>query len=278
MRCVAVTLIDVVGSPLPCPCACHQTLTLEQRAVAVTALFRFDDTMRGFGYEPIYDLNAHQLFRQAQAKNDTGYRGVAVRDESCIYRRLVGFAAHELLHALNGDVTKANYGIPFGLPYGVPDDLPPGEEAAFLDPYNRAEARAFLGIGALAEAAWGVDWEIRTARDVGTYGFPGGNAIVDVAPGFRAVPHWDRVHHPAAYYRFARALEAEERGWFTEERVQGLVARLEAAEAIGARQRKTPWPAALPFARREPRLPGRNDPCLCGSGKKFKKCCAAPSA
>lgn len=20
-------------------------------------------------------------------------------------------------------------------------------------------------------------------------------------------------------------------------------------------------------------LPGRNDPCLCGSGKKFKKCC-----
>jgi uncharacterized protein YecA (UPF0149 family) len=21
------------------------------------------------------------------------------------------------------------------------------------------------------------------------------------------------------------------------------------------------------------KLPGRNDPCLCGSGKKFKKCC-----
>ena len=32
--------------------------------------------------------------------------GIAVRDESCIYRRLVGFAVHELLHALNGDVTS----------------------------------------------------------------------------------------------------------------------------------------------------------------------------
>jgi len=24
--------------------------------------------------------------------------------------------------------------------------------------------------------------------------------------------------------------------------------------------------------------PGRNDPCPCGSGRKFKKCCAAGSA
>ncbi|MBX3680834.1 MAG: SEC-C domain-containing protein, partial [Rhodocyclaceae bacterium] len=23
-------------------------------------------------------------------------------------------------------------------------------------------------------------------------------------------------------------------------------------------------------------LPGRNDPCPCGSGLKFKKCCGAP--
>lgn len=27
---------------------------------------------------------------------------------------------------------------------------------------------------------------------------------------------------------------------------------------------------------RRPDLPGRNDPCLCGSGLKFKKCCGAP--
>ena len=23
-------------------------------------------------------------------------------------------------------------------------------------------------------------------------------------------------------------------------------------------------------------VPGRNDPCPCGSGRKFKKCCGAP--
>lgn len=27
----------------------------------------------------------------------------------------------------------------------------------------------------------------------------------------------------------------------------------------------------LPF--RAPKLPGRNDPCPCGSGRKFKACC-----
>ncbi len=31
-------------------------------------------------------------------------------------------------------------------------------------------------------------------------------------------------------------------------------------------------PASEPAHRSEPRI-GRNDPCPCGSGKKFKKCC-----
>jgi uncharacterized protein YecA (UPF0149 family) len=30
----------------------------------------------------------------------------------------------------------------------------------------------------------------------------------------------------------------------------------------------------VPFVREEPRV-GRNDPCTCGSGKKYKKCCGA---
>lgn len=30
----------------------------------------------------------------------------------------------------------------------------------------------------------------------------------------------------------------------------------------------------LPFVRDAPKV-GRNDPCPCGSGKKFKKCCDA---
>jgi hypothetical protein len=32
---------------------------------------------------------------------------------------------------------------------------------------------------------------------------------------------------------------------------------------------------SLPYGRDVPRI-GRNDPCPCGSGKKYKKCCAAP--
>ena len=33
-------------------------------------------------------------------------------------------------------------------------------------------------------------------------------------------------------------------------------------------------PASLPFEREAPKV-GRNDPCPCGSGKKYKKCCGA---
>jgi hypothetical protein len=34
--------------------------------------------------------------------------------------------------------------------------------------------------------------------------------------------------------------------------------------------------AELPFRRSTPKV-GRNDPCSCGSGKKFKKCCGQAS-
>lgn len=36
-------------------------------------------------------------------------------------------------------------------------------------------------------------------------------------------------------------------------------------------------PRQDPARRAEPKI-GRNDPCRCGSGKKFKKCCGAQSA
>ena len=39
------------------------------------------------------------------------------------------------------------------------------------------------------------------------------------------------------------------------------------------RQRST-MPASLPVRRRAPKV-GRNDPCPCGSGRKYKHCCAA---
>jgi hypothetical protein len=46
------------------------------------------------------------------------------------------------------------------------------------------------------------------------------------------------------------------------------LARQEAVEPVGAEERPTP------VVRSSPKI-GRNDPCPCGSGKKFKKCCGA---
>jgi hypothetical protein len=249
-------------------------LTLQQRIAGVESLYRFDDALRGWGYQPIYELAADTLYRKAQAENDPSYRGIALRDDACLYRRLVGFAVHELVHALEGDVTKANYGIPWAAPYNVPADLPVGQEAEWLHPHNVAEARAFVGVGPVARALFGIDWGVYTARDVGTYGFVGGNAIAPSPRGCRPVPHWDCVHHQKEYYARARALEDAERGYFTEQRLRDYVARFAVAEARGRAVRKIKFPPAADLARIPPRLPGRNDPCLCGSGEKFKKCCA----
>jgi hypothetical protein len=270
-----LTLVEALSDPVPCPCFCHETLTLEQRVAGVEAMVRFDDTMRGWGYEPLYEPNAHALWREAQKKNDPGYRGVAVRDDACLYRRLVGFAVHELIHGLCGDTTQANYGIPFGVPYGVPAELPPDREREWLHAFNLSEARAYVGVGPLSDALYGIDWAVYTARDVGTYGFAGGNAIVPVPPGCRAVAHVDRNLQPARYYALARKLEEEARAWFTPDRVRELVARLGEAEAAGRAARKRPFPPAEEIARLPPRKPGRNDPCPCGSGEKLKRCCGA---
>ncbi|HXU71491.1 MAG TPA: SEC-C metal-binding domain-containing protein [Polyangia bacterium] len=270
-----LTVVDALSSPYPCGCDCFRSLTVEERTAGVEALYRFDDALHGWGYEPIYELAFFKFFRKAQADNDPNYRGIAMRDDACVYRRLVGFAVHETIHALEGDPSKANYGIPWGAPYNVPVDVAEGEEAAYLHRFNVGEARAFVGVRAVAVKLFGIDWGVYTARDVGTYGFAGGNAIVPAPPGFRQVPHWDRGHHRREYYARARALEEAERGYFTDEKLADYAERFAAAEAAGRKRRQDARPPAEKVARIAPRLPGRNDYCLCGSGEKFKKCCAA---
>ena len=268
------TVVDALSSPYPCGCDCFRSLTLAQRIQGVEAMYRCDDALRGWGYQPFYELGSDRLYKEQQAKNDPKFRGVAMRDEACVYRRLVGFAVHEVIHALEGDTSKANYGIPWGAPYSVPVELPEGEEEAYLHPHNVGEARAFVGVTPVAAALFGVDWGVYTARDVGTYGFPGGNAIVPAPRGCRQVPHWDRGHHPREYYERAKPLEAEARAYFTDDKLREYAARFAEAEAAGRKKRKAPFPPAEKLARIPPRLPGRNDNCLCGSGEKFKKCCA----
>lgn len=269
------TVVDALRMPYRCACDCHRALSLEQRTQGVAALYRFDDVMRGLGYEVVWDLGASVLWRVAQAMDSAAYRYVTVRDTACVYSRLVGFCTHELIHALTGDVTLANYGIPFGLPYRVPDSVAPADEAAYLDRFNRMEARAWAGMPVVAEHLFGITWPVLPARDVGTYGLPGGNAMVEPMPGYRNVPHLDSQHHRARYYAAARRLEAEELAWFTEGRLAELAATVATAEARGRAARPTSFPPARELARLPPTTPGRNDLCSCGSTQKYKKCCGA---
>lgn len=238
----------------------------------IEALYRFDDAMRGLDYEVLWDLAAPALWRVQQNLPDPP-RWVAVRDTGCLHSRLLGACVHEFLHAYCGDPVLPNYGIPPGLPYGVPETLPLGEEAAYLQPFNDAEARAWVGLTYVGHRLFGIEWELLPARDVGTYGFAGGNAIVDVPAGYRRVAHWDSKSHPRRYYALAQKIQEEAHAWFTPERLDDINARFEAAEAAGRAKRKHEYPSAREVARLKPRVPGRNDLCICGSMAKWKNCC-----
>jgi hypothetical protein len=266
-RIVPVTLAAALADPLICECDCHATLSLAQRTQGVTALYRLDDAMRGWGYVVEYEIGADRLFRAARDRADPAYRGVAVRDHACVYRRLVGFLVHEVLHALVGTGGAPNHGLPWGLPYGVPAALPATEEASFLDRFNRQEAIAFVGVAPFARAVFAIDWAVYTARDVGTYGFPGGWSVVEVPRGFRPVPHVDRGNQPERYHALARALEAS-----VALDLDDLRARFEAAEARAPRVSRT---APDVVAARPARAPTAKDPCPCGSGRKWRQCCGA---
>jgi hypothetical protein len=267
---VPATVVDAVQRPYPCEHGCFERLSLDERAQGIEALYRFDDAMRGWGYEVIWDLAAPALWRVQQ--QTVGARWVAVRDDACIYARLVGFCMHELVHALIGDAGAPNHGVPVGLPYGVPDDVAIGGEAEYLAPFNAMEARAWTGGPLVARELYGVTWDVLPARDVGTYGFVGGRALVEVPAGYRAVSHVDRQHHAARYYAKARAIEEEARGWWAGAAWAELRARVADAEARGRASRPSKFPPAREMARLRPGTPGRNDLCVCGSGRKWKKC------
>ena len=267
------TVVDAVQSPFPCLCRCHEVLSVAEREAGIAALYRFDDAMRGWGQTVIWDLAAPTLWRVQQQLGEV--RWVAVRDGACIHSRLLGFCVHELIHAVSGDPARPNYGTPVGLPYGVPEAIAPVAEAAYLHPFNQHEARAWVGLAAVADRLFAIEWQLRPARDVGTYGFAGGTAIVDVPAGYRRVPHFDHGNDARRYNALARTLEAEALDWFTATKLDEIAARFEAAEALGRAARPVAFPSAREMARVRPKQPGRNDLCVCGSMKKWKQCCGA---
>jgi hypothetical protein len=269
---VPATVVDAVQTPLPCACHCHEVLTLDERAEGIAALYRFDDAIRGFGQTVIWDLAAPTLWRLQQNMGG-GAKWVAVRESGCIHSRLLGFCVHELIHAMSGDPEQPNWGTPVGLPYGVPESVAPVDEADYLHPFNQNEARAWVGIAAVGYRLFRIEWPLLPARNVGTYGFVGGNALVDVPDGYRAVPHFDPNHHQRRYYAMARKLEDEARDWFTQDRLDDIAARFAAAEALGAASRPRKFPSPREVAQIKPKKPGRNDLCICGSMRKWKQCC-----
>jgi hypothetical protein len=268
-----LSLIDALERQHPCYGDCHHTLTAQQRTRAVEALFHLDDALRGWGYTPIYDIHGDRLWREAQQRGDSSYRGVAVRFGECIYRRLVGAMLHEVLHASFGDTGLANYGIPFGLPYGVPEVVPESAEEDYLARFNFGEARAFVGVRVLGPARFGIDWPALNAREWGTYCFKGGNALVRGPLGYRAVAHLDAEHHRDRYMSRARALEGEALAWFTPENAARVVGGMDEAAGRGRASRSRAYPPAARLAAVRPEKVGRNDPCPCASGKKVKACC-----
>ncbi|MBP9087334.1 MAG: SEC-C domain-containing protein [Kofleriaceae bacterium] len=268
------TVVDAVRSPFPCVCRCHERLSLDERAAGIAALFRFEDAMRGWGYEVVWDLAAPTLWRIQQKINNNDIRWVAVRDTGCIHSRLLGYCVHETIHALVGDTSRGNYGVPFGVPYGVPDTIPVAEEANYLAEFNWQEARAWAGMAAVGYRLFGIEWTLSPARDVGTYGFSGGLSMVDVPPGYRRVLHLDSESQPRRYYAQARVLEEKARDWFTPERLDEMAAAFAAAEQRGRELRTFDYPAPRELARIRVTIPGRNDLCICGSMRKWKHCCA----
>ncbi len=270
---MGMSLVEAYSKPHRCECNCHERLSLQERTKGVAAMMRFDDAVRGWGYEPLYEPNCHFAFEAARMRADSNYRGVPVRNHTCVFGRLVGFAVHELIHAMCANTTDANWGVAWGAPYGVPADLPKGEERAFLAPLNFGEACAWVGGAKFARALYDVDWPVYSARDVGTYGFAGGGATVPVPPGFRQVPHIDRVSASHTYYAKARKLETEATEFVTDNVIAEWCRAVRAGEELGAAKRATPWPTPESLAKLEPVKVGRNEMCVCGSGKKYKRCC-----
>ena len=69
--------------------------------------------------------------------------------------------------------------------------------------------------------------------------------------------------------QFRQMLKAEHRGFFTDLAQEvDLLLQPPAHEDIEMPEK------GRPLVREEPKI-GRNDPCPCGSGKKYKKCCGA---
>lgn len=83
-------------------------------------------------------------------------------------------------------------------------------------------------------------------------------------------PNWSALSHPLDFYN-DDAIQARQQLWADEAAAmldgEGAFDEFEALD-----ESEDHLPVEQPYVRETPKI-GRNDPCPCGSGKKYKKCC-----
>ncbi len=82
---------------------------------------------------------------------------------------------------------------------------------------------------------------------------------------------WDRFGDPWKFY-LPSEIAARQQRWTEEDTENDPVAWDEDYGSSGNEFLDEAYPFEAPYVRAEPKI-GRNDPCPCGSGKKYKKCC-----
>ena len=89
--------------------------------------------------------------------------------------------------------------------------------------------------------------------------------VLEAYDAMEDTPDWRRHADPWRFYRPKAIIERQER-WARED----AEARGEDEDEDGLSDDEL----QSPYVRSTPKI-GRNDPCPCGSGKKYKKCCLA---
>jgi uncharacterized protein len=127
-----------------------------------------------------------------------------------------------------------------------------GLEAKDMEPYGMQWARGFLS----AVEAFGEDWEPPRDREVAAMLEDALDVIAALLEDDRAAPAMN------LYQEDGPPTTSEERADAFGEAIWAVYDLRRLWKSLGPR---------ITAVRKEPQ-PGRNDPCPCGSGKKFKKC------
>lgn len=124
--------------------------------------------------------------------------------------------------------------------------------ANLLLDFPRAQYRPLLENLEARQTGWGKHFDRRS--------------IEQAYAGQYHAPQWERFDNPWKFYE-PEAIAKRQQRWQEED------AKEELRNTYG-KEGYPDWSYQEPYVRPEPKI-GRNDPCPCGSGKKYKKCCLA---